>query len=97
VVIFVVVPLGAGIATQRVLSSERVEALGGRLKPTSILGLLLTVALLFGFQAQPILDQPARVVLIAVPLLIQSYGIFAIAYGLARVLRLPSTWPHRRP
>jgi ACR3 family arsenite transporter len=72
-----------------VLSSERVEALGGRLKPTSILGLLLTVALLFGFQAQPILDQPARVVLIAVPLLIQSYGIFAIAYGLARVLRLP--------
>ncbi|MCA9708606.1 MAG: ACR3 family arsenite efflux transporter [Myxococcales bacterium] len=89
VVIFVVVPLGAGVATQRLLASERVEALGQRLKPTSMLGLLLTVVLLFGFQAQTILDQPARVVLIAVPLLIQSYGIFAVAYGLARVLRLP--------
>ncbi|PRQ03412.1 Sodium Bile acid symporter family protein [Enhygromyxa salina] len=89
VVIFVVVPLGIGIATQRVLEADRVEALGQRLKPTSILGLLLTVVLLFGFQAQTILDQPLRVVLIAVPLLIQSYGIFAIAYGLARVLRLP--------
>lgn len=89
VAIFVVVPLGAGLVTQRVLTSERVEALGQRLKPTSILGLLLTVVLLFGFQAQTILDQPARVVLIAVPLLIQSYGIFALAYGLARVLRLP--------
>jgi ACR3 family arsenite transporter len=89
VAIFVVVPLAAGIATQRVLSPERVDTLGQRLKPTSILGLLLTVVLLFGFQAQTILDQPTRVVLIAVPLIIQSYGIFAIAYGLARVLRLP--------
>ncbi len=89
VVVFVVIPLGAGIATQRAMSRQRVEALGQRLKPTSILGLLLTVALLFGFQAETILDQPGRVALIAVPLLIQSYGIFAIAYGLARVLRLP--------
>ena len=89
VVIFVVVPLAAGIATQRVLSSERVQALGQRLKPTSILGLLLTVVLLFGFQAQTILEQPARVALIAVPLLIQSYGIFAITYFAARLLRLP--------
>jgi arsenate reductase (thioredoxin) len=45
--------------------------------------------LLFGFQAETILAQPMRVGLIAVPLLIQSYGIFAIAYGLARVLKLP--------
>ncbi len=89
VALFVVVPLGAGIATQRVLSNERVEALGQRLKPTSIMGLLLTVVLLFGFQAQTILDQPMRVALIAVPLLIQSYGIFAIAYALARVMGLP--------
>jgi len=41
------------------------------LKPTSILGLLLTVVLLFGFQAQTIIDQPVRVGIIAVPLLIQ--------------------------
>ncbi len=89
VVIFVVVPLLAGIGTQRWLDRERLGALEARLKPTSILGLLLTVVLLFGFQAQTIIDQPERVILIAVPLLIQSYGIFAIAYGLARILRLP--------
>jgi ACR3 family arsenite transporter len=89
VVIFIVVPLGAGIATQRVLSRPSVEALGQRLKPTSIIGLLLTVVLLFGFQAETILAQPVRVLLIAVPLTIQSYGIFAISYGLARVMKLP--------
>ena len=50
---------------------------------------MLTVVLLFGFQAETIVDQPGRVALIAVPLLIQSYGIFAIAYGLARALKLP--------
>jgi arsenite transporter len=89
VVIFVVVPLAAGVMTQRALTRDRVEALGKTLKPTSILGLLLTVVLLFGFQAETILARPLFVVLIAIPLLIQSYGIFAIAYGLARVLRLP--------
>ena len=68
---------------------EAIERLAGKLKPTSIVGLLLTVVLLFGFQADTIVEQPGRVVLIAVPLLIQSYGIFAIAYGLARMLKLP--------
>jgi ACR3 family arsenite transporter len=93
VVIFVVVPLGAGVLTQRRLTKARgpeaVEALADKLKPTSILGLLSTVVLLFGFQAETIVAQPGRVALIAVPLLIQSYGIFAIAYGLARALKLP--------
>ena len=92
VVIFVVIPLGAGILTQRLLRSrgpEAIESLSGALKPTSIIGLLLTVILLFGFQAETIVAQPLRVALIAVPLLVQSYGIFAIAYGLARLLRLP--------
>jgi ACR3 family arsenite transporter len=89
VVLFIVVPLAAGIATQRALTRDRVERLGHRLKPTSILGLLLTVVLLFGFQAETIVARPLLVGLIAVPLLIQSYGIFVIAYGLARVLKLP--------
>jgi arsenite transporter len=89
VAIFVVVPLAAGMLTQRSITRERLGELERRLKPTSIMGLLLTVVLLFGFQAQTIIDQPVRVLLIAVPLLIQSYGIFAIAYGLARALRLP--------
>lgn len=93
VVIFVVIPLAAGMMTHRRLMSrggpEAIERLAGKLKPTSIVGLLLTVVLLFGFQAETIIDQPGRVVLIAIPLLIQTVGIFAVAYGLARVLKLP--------
>ena len=96
VVVFVVLPLAAGVLTHRRLIARGkdagpapIEALAGKLKPTSILGLLLTVVLLFGFQAETIVAQPERVALIAVPLLVQSYGIFAIAYGLARALKLP--------
>ena len=96
VLIFVVIPLAAGVLTQTRLRKrgtgegvEAIEALAAKLKPTSIVGLLLTVVLLFGFQAETIVAQPGRVALIAVPLLIQSYGIFAVAYGLARALKLP--------
>jgi ACR3 family arsenite transporter len=89
VVIFVVIPLAAGVLTQRALTRERLETLGKKLKPASILGLLFTVMLLFGFQAATILSRPLLVVLIAIPLLIQGYGIFAIAYGLAKILKLP--------
>jgi len=94
VVIFVVIPLGAGMLTHTRLmtqtgGAEAIERLSKKLKPTSIIGLLLTVVLLFGFQAETIVARPGRVLLIAVPLLIQSYGIFAIAYALARALRLP--------
>jgi ACR3 family arsenite transporter len=93
VVIFVVIPLAAGILTQRRLAGRggvaAVDALAGKLKPTSMLGLLLTVVLLFGFQAETIVAQPERVALIAVPLVIQSYGIFALGYVGARLLRLP--------
>jgi arsenite transporter len=92
VAIFVVVPLAAGLLTRRLLvrqgGSDAVDGFARRLKPTSMIGLLLTVALLFGFQAETIVDQPTRVLMIAVPLLIQSYGIFAIAYTGARALKL---------
>ena len=92
VVIFVIVPLTAGILTRnsilRQSGPDAVERFASRWKPTSIVGLLLTVVLLFGFQAETIVDEPARVAMIAVPLLIQSYGIFAIAYGAARMLKL---------
>jgi ACR3 family arsenite transporter len=59
------------------------------LKPWSIIGLLATVVLLFGFQAQTILDKPQMIVLIAIPLLLQTYGIFAITYYVAKRMRLP--------
>ena len=60
-----------------------------RLKPWSVIGLLATVVLLFGFQAEKIVAQPLAIVLIAIPLLIQTYGIFAIAYGAAKAMKLP--------
>ncbi len=89
VVVFVVVPLAAGMATRQAASPLRLATLDRQLKPTSIIGLLLTVVLLFGFQAETILAQPTRVAWIAIPLLAQSYGIFAVGYGAARLLKLP--------
>ncbi|KIG19056.1 Arsenical-resistance protein ACR3 [Enhygromyxa salina] len=95
VLIFVVIPLAAGVATRSWLARRgpdgpaAIQALAGKLKPTSILGLLLTVVLLFALQAQTIVAEPVRVALIAVPLLIQSYSIFALGYGVAKLLRLP--------
>jgi ACR3 family arsenite transporter len=54
-----------------------------------MLGLLLTVVLLFGFQGQVILAQPVLIALIAVPIILQSYGIFALGYAWAWAWRLP--------
>ena len=93
VVLYVVLPLLAGYLTRRSLASEsdqsRLIGLLTTLKPFSIAGLLATVVLLFGFQAETILAQPGAIVLIAIPLLIQTYGIFAIAYAAAKSMRLP--------
>jgi ACR3 family arsenite transporter len=92
-VLYVVLPLVAGLLTRRwLLSRGGVAALAGfvaALKPVSIVGLIGTVVLLFGFQAQTILDQPGVIALIAVPLILQSYGIFLIAAVGARWLKLP--------
>ena len=67
----------------------RIARFVAALKPWSIIGLLATVVLLFGFQAQTILDKPQMIVLIAIPLLLQTYGIFAITYYAAKRMRLP--------
>jgi arsenite transporter len=93
VVVFVVVPLVLATFVRAVVlrraGKAGVERLGARLKPAAIAGLLLTVVLLFGIQAETIVAAPERVLLIAVPLLIQGYGIFALGYAAARYLRLP--------
>lgn len=93
VVLYVVIPLLAGYATRKILDrsgqQERIARFTESVKPFSIMGLLATVILLFGFQAQTILDKPLVIALIAIPLLIQSYGIFAIAYGWAYLWRVP--------
>ncbi|HEV7458141.1 MAG TPA: ACR3 family arsenite efflux transporter [Roseococcus sp.] len=90
VLLYVVVPLAAGIATRAALREPAVvEAFTARLKPAGVLGLLATVVLLFGFQGGVILAQPLVILLIAVPLLLQSYGIFALAYAWAWLWRVP--------
>lgn len=92
VLLYVVIPLIAGAFTRKILNrgndSDRLNRLLSTLKPWSVIGLLSTVVLLFGFQAETILDNPQAIVLIAIPLLIQSYVIFAVAYFLAYKLRL---------
>lgn len=93
VVLYVVIPLAAGYATRRWLDRSgdhaRIGSFTAKVKPFSVMGLLATVVLLFGFQAQTIIARPLVIALIAIPLLIQSYGIFAIAYGWALLWRVP--------
>jgi ACR3 family arsenite transporter len=93
VVLYIVIPLIAGALTRRALMARGGEAavsdFTARIKPASVLGLLLTVVLLFGFQGPVILAQPLLIGLIAVPILIQSYGIFALGYVWAWAWRVP--------
>jgi arsenite transporter len=93
VVLYIVIPLIAGALTRRALIAKGGEAAVGaftaRIKPVSVVGLLATVVLLFGFQGQVILSQPLVIALIAVPILIQSYGIFALGYGWAWAWGVP--------
>lgn len=92
VVLYVVLPLLAGMLTRHLLLKRSPEALAhfvASLKPWSIVGLIATVVLLFGFQARTIIAQPGIIAMIAVPLVIQSYGIFFIAWWGAQRLKLP--------
>ena len=95
VILYVVLPLVAGVLTRKKLEARDKSAKSGalagfvaKLKPWSMIGLLATVVLLFGFQAQTIIDEPQNILLIAIPLLIQTYGIFFIAYYAAKKLKL---------
>ena len=105
VVLYVLLPLVAGAITRHKLEGhcrrggrgngseddggQRLSEFVHHLKPWSIIGLLATVVLLFGFQAETIISQPQTIVLIAIPLLIQTYGIFVLAYGAAKIMKLP--------
>ncbi|MCA8867993.1 MAG: ACR3 family arsenite efflux transporter [Rhodobacteraceae bacterium] len=93
VVLYVMLPLVAGYLTRRRLvrngGAAAVAAFKARVQPFSIIGLLVTVVLLFGFQGEVILARPLVIALIAVPLLLQSYGIFFLAYAAARAWGIP--------
>ena len=93
--LYVVVPLAAGALTRRAVIAGHAGDIGAvdrftaRLKPASMIGLLATVVLLFAFQAETIVSQPVLIVLIAIPIILQSYGIFAVAYAAAWAWKLP--------
>jgi len=94
VVIFVVVPLVAGYITHKALIKSRGEewftkTFLPQLKPVSIIALLITLVLLFAFQGNNILGNPLIILLIAVPLVIQTYFIFFITWFGGRWLKLP--------
>jgi arsenite transporter len=91
-ILYVVLPLVAGIATRFVLAKRSADAVGqfvAQLKPWSIVGLIATVVLLFGFQANTIIEKPLIIVLIAIPLILQTYGIFFLSWWAAKRLKLP--------
>lgn len=91
--LYVIIPLAAGIIARRMLMARggqgAVDSFMARIKPASVIGLLATVVLLFGFQGGVILANPLVIALIAVPILIQSYGIFALAYAAAFAWKVP--------
>ncbi len=96
VVLYVLLPLIAGVITRRWLESksgantnQQLQQFLAACKPWSVIGLLATVVLLFAFQAQTILTKPQAILLIAIPLLIQTYGIFAISFIAAKMMKLP--------
>ncbi len=93
VLIFVVVPLVAGVITNTILVKKHGEnwfktVFLTRLKPVSIIALLLTLILLFAFQGSTILENPLIILLVAVPLIIQSYFIFFLTWFAGRKLKL---------
>ncbi|BFQ94016.1 ACR3 family arsenite efflux transporter [Gallibacterium anatis] len=90
-VLYIILPLVFGVLTRKALLDKQksVSDFCLKMKPFSILSLLLTVVLLFAFQAEVILQQPFIIILIAIPLLVQTYGIFFLGYFSARILKLP--------
>ncbi len=92
VILYVVVPLFFGYATRQFIFSNnenKIAIFSQNFKPFIIIGLLLTVVLLFGFQGEKIIESPLLIFLIAIPLLIQTYGIFFLGYFVSYIWKLP--------
>lgn len=94
VVLFVVIPLAGGVITRNYVTKEHgLEYFQNHFIPkfgnVTIVGLLLTLVIIFSFQGNVILDNPLHIVLIAIPLIIQTFLIFFIAYLASKALKLP--------
>ena len=94
VVLYIVIPLAAGYLTRKTLIAKRGaqwydNVFMKRIGPITPMGLIITLVLLFAFQGDVILDNPLHIVLIAVPLILQTFLIFFVAYGWAKAWRVP--------
>ncbi|MBT0955825.1 ACR3 family arsenite efflux transporter [Alphaproteobacteria bacterium KMM 3653] len=90
VLLFIALPLAAGLITRAYLRSEAaIDRFQTAVKPYSVVGLIMTVVILFGLQGQVILAKPMVIAMIAVPIVLQSYGIFALAYAAAFAMNVP--------
>lgn len=96
VLLFVVIPLVAGVLTRWVVIKRHgSDYYNGifvhKFDNLTVVGLLLTLVILFSFQGETILQNPLHILLISVPLIIQTFLVFAVAYGWAYAWRLPHT------
>ena len=94
VVLFVVIPLAGGMLTRYFVTQKNgaeyfENAFVKKFDDITTIGLLLTLVLIFTFQGQVILENPLHIVLIAIPLVLQTFLIFSIAYGVCWLLKLP--------
>ncbi len=94
VVLYIVIPLAAGYLTRRTLIARRSaewydEVFLKRIGPITPIGLIVTLVLLFAFQGEVILQAPLHIALIAVPLIVQTFLIFFLAYGWAWAWKVP--------
>ena len=94
VVLFVVIPLVAGVITRMSVIKNKGdkyfnETFIPKFSNITVIGLLLTLVIIFSFQGNVILENPLHIFLIAVPLVIQTFLIFFIAYIAAKMLKLP--------
>ncbi len=94
VVLFVVIPLSAGVLTRiRIVKRKGEDYFNNvfikKFNGATITGLLLTLVLIFSFQGDVIIENPLHIFLIAIPLIIQTFLIFFIAYGASKVMKLP--------
>lgn len=93
VFIFVVIPLSSGYIANKFLIKTKgkqwfEEVFMKRLKPISMGALLCTLILLFAFQGEKILNSPFHIFLIAIPLILQTYFIFFVSWGLGKKMKL---------
>ncbi|MFA9460313.1 ACR3 family arsenite efflux transporter [Thiohalorhabdus methylotrophus] len=94
VLLYIVIPLAAGYATRLILIRRRGaewfdNVFMPRIGAVTPVGLILTLVLLFAFQGEVILDNPLHIVLIAIPLIVQTFLVFLLAYGWAWGWRVP--------